>query len=142
MEQNTKIERTKQTIKELSHEILHFSGEDSEIQTNPRKIILYKRLNIELAIISSKFCCHKCQSNKNITFHHLIGRVEKQFTNWRHYFLQRNHYKNIIVLCMDCHNERNEIGLKFNVVKDDDKEKVKPLSLLKINRIKRIYGVE
>ena len=62
-----------------------------------------------LVLQEAKYKCEKCKSKTNLTFHHFIKRMEKNFISERKYWSLRHYYKNISILCSDCHDERDKM---------------------------------
>ena len=71
-------------------------------------IIPIKRLEEELALVLAGFKCEKCCKESELTFHHMIMRINKLFTNHIKYLCQRHFFGSIIVLCRDCHASLHE----------------------------------
>ena len=99
----------------------------------PALLDKYKALGEELAIIKSDFMCESCESQENLTIHHLIKRDNKQVLPIQRYLTQRRYYKNICVLCIKCHGKVDEgrknpiINGNSNILKKDKFDKIKKM---------------
>jgi len=69
-----------------------------------KTIHILDTISKDIALVKSQFQCAKCKSNeKRLTFHHLILTCYKEYMTINQYHMIRMNYKNILVLCKDCH---------------------------------------
>lgn len=57
----------------------------------------------EIVLVIHDFKCVKCQTDKNLTYHHFLTRRCKEFMKEEMYFTQRHYFANISLLCKECH---------------------------------------
>lgn len=91
-----------------------------------------------LALYAAGYRCEACGSEENLTLHHLVGRELKKFVSFERYARRRHDFRNIVVLCYNCHlkiedkkttNDRDRMGLLS----------LKPKT---IEEVKRRFGVK
>lgn len=64
------------------------------------------KYNTKIICLANAGCrCEKCDTEENLTVHHVFTRRLKQFMPFNRYLTQRYYWKNIIVLCIKCHTE-------------------------------------
>ncbi len=64
----------------------------------------------ELSLVLSGFKCEKCKTEKELTWHHMIERINERYVDFNKYFSQRRYYQNIAIMCRGCHSKIN--GMK------------------------------
>jgi len=66
----------------------------------------YSELGKDIALVLADFKCEnpECTSKKPLTFHHLVPRKSKKIMDRKKYFVQRNFYTNLTILCIECHS--------------------------------------
>ena len=74
----------------------------------------------------------KCSKEKNLTIHHLITRKLKHFIEFKKYILQRYDWKNISVLCINCHKNLHKKEENWN-------EELTPMNQTWIKNLKKKY---
>jgi len=84
-----------------------------------------------LVLWYAQFKCEKCGVEEELTIHHMILRHVKKYTSYIHYVKQRYYFGNQLCLCLKCHAKLHKI----------DTEKLKTISKIKIENIKKIFGV-
>jgi len=104
----------------------------------------YSKLGSSISLVLSGFKCEKCHTEKNLTWHHLISRGNKEVLDKKKYFIQRHFYANIVVLCADCHtkyNIKNEriFGMLYDSL-PPELQGMKTISEEKIEKLKKRYG--
>ena len=86
------------------------------------------RLCEDIALVFYDFKCAGCGRADALQFHHLIGRVNKNFLPVQVYFSQRHYWANVVILCPECHNQvhnRNPIDNMFKCISVDRINKLK-----------------
>lgn len=63
----------------------------------------------ECSLVASNFKCQKCKREKDLQYHHLIGRPVKNYVDFWRYASQRYYWANIIILCRSCHKQFHKV---------------------------------
>ena len=86
------------------------------LENNSEAIAKYEITGEILALINSGYKCECCETNIKLTLHHLVLRKNKVIIPQRKYLTQRRFFKNIIVLCVNCHNKIDHCGTNGNII--------------------------
>lgn len=107
--ESTLEQRKKNMKKLLDTFMLHFrkmGNVDVENENElPNAIIPYIKYGKKIALAKSKRECDTCGSHKKLQYHHVINRNMKKKMLKREYLIERHHWKNIRILCSNCHED-------------------------------------
>ena len=124
-----KISKLPRTIEEAIEQQRILSNEILNNNLKPVLLDKYKILGEEISLIIADYKCENCSVQKELTYHHLISRVNKQVIPLQKYLAQRRNYRNMSVLCRKCHA----------LVDGEFVNKNKFLSEQYINQVKKRY---
>jgi 5-methylcytosine-specific restriction endonuclease McrA len=108
---------------------------DKDNEKNKYLFTRLKSLSKEICLVIADFKCEKCKTEENLTFHHLIMRKVKEYTNIWRYISQRYYWANSIILCKECHANYH------GIFGEDAGENLGIYSNDKINKIKKKYEI-
>lgn len=102
---------------------------------NGKNDAFYETLKAEtkiICLVNASCRCERCGSGDKLTVHHVFTRRMKEFMTFNRYLTQRYYWKNIAVLCVDCHSAYHSKEIEWDEV-------LEPISPFTIDGIKRTF---
>lgn len=124
--------------KKLEQEIIIMKKSITKLVREKDKNYIGKieKFNQIVVLAVADFKCQKCNSEENLTIHHLITRQCKKYMDFWRYASQRYYWANQIILCKDCHKKfHKELGVDIG-------EEMLVIKPVRIDKIKKMFSEE
>lgn len=82
---------------------------------------------LKLCLFYANFKCQykKCKENKQLTIHHLINRIIKDFVDDNRYFSLRYYWNNQVILCPYHHSMIDKVSDEMGIIDEKKVEEIK-----------------
>lgn len=101
------------------------------LENNEKALHCQQITGQRIALVLADFKCENvdCKSEKDLSIHHLITKVNKFFVPFNKYWSQRRYFFNICILCLTCHIKLHKYS----------QYKSKPIDQTKIDKLKEQF---